>query len=171
MEACSAKLSVTTIPVDEKHPKELQTFQQKTANVLGSLEEKGIAIQLEAPKVPVAGLLRAGYVVAACIEKGRLYDELREEIERCMKSEGKQKGLTKTEKERTLNIALDADNAVSSIDHDYFITCDWCLSESWRKIIEKHKKLMPQISFPEIIHSKRSPEEVAGQILAHLSCG
>lgn len=144
----------------KKYEKEVQTYQQKIDMTLKSLRDKGINVCLEDTKMAVAGASRVGYAVFSSEEIGKLYDELRKEIDICEKAKGKTKHL--------LNIVCDAVIAVSSLDHDFFVTTDRCLSESWNKIIGKHETLGQQFKIPEIIYAERSPEDVANRILTSI---
>jgi len=152
-------------PIKKKHEKKVQSYQQKIDEALKTLKSKGITVRIEATKIPVTGIARAGYVRTASKEIGKLYDELRKEIDKCMKSKGNLRWLSKTEKERVLNIARDAVIAVSSIGHDFFITCDRCLSESWKKVIGKYSMLKQRYKLPRVICARPTPKTVAKQML------
>lgn len=81
----------------------------------------------------MVGVSRVNHAVLADGRRGKLYEELREEIGGCERVKGTNKSL--------LNIACDAIIAVSSLDHDFLITCDKCLFESCQKVMNKHKML------------------------------
>jgi hypothetical protein len=174
MEASSSELSTTHVqvdeitkhvkfrePVEEKHEKKVRTYEQKITEALKSLENKGIVVQIEPTKLTVAGVSRAGHCMTASEEIGKLYDELRKQIDECQNAKGKPKLL--------LNIACDATIAVSSLGHDFFITTDKCLFESWLKVIGRYKMLGQQFKVPKIIYARRSPKEVAKHMLDLLS--
>jgi len=59
---------------------------------------------------------------------------------------------------RYFDIAQDAVIALTSLDHDYFITSDKCLNKSWKTVIEKNaenKKLLEKsYKIPRIIHRR-----------------
>lgn len=161
IEASKAELCVTSVQVDEVHEREFQNYQQKIKKALESLANKGINAQHEDTKIFVWGVTRWNYHVWTSKKIGKLYDELRKEIEECEKAKGTKKTL--------LNIVRDATIAVSSLDHDFFITCDRCLFDSWRKVIGKHIILRQQFKVPKIIYAERSPKQIATHILGFLS--
>jgi len=160
IETSNSELSITHVQVDEAHKKELQTYQQKIKKALASLSNKGINVNLEGTKIVVFNVSRFDFARFGDEEIGKLYNELRKEIDGCEKAKGKTKPL--------LNIACDAVIAVSSLGHDFFITTDRCLYDSWRKIIGKHTTLEQQFKIPKIVYTRRSPKDVAGRILANI---
>ena len=173
IEASDSELNTTHIQVDEitkhikfhepvkkKHEKKVQSYQQKIDEALKTLRSKGINVRIEATKIPVQGIARAGHVKTASKEVRKFYNELRKEIDGCEKAKGKIKPL--------LNVACDATIAVSSLNHDFFVTSDKCLSESWLKVIGKYEILRQQFKIPKIIYTKRYPKEVAKRILEDL---
>ena len=161
VEASSSELSITHVQVDEAHEKELEDYQQKIKKALASLTRRGINVRLEATKITVAGVSRADFTRLGDEQISTLYNELRKEIDMCQKTKGKPQSL--------LNIACDAVIAVSSLDHDFFITTDRCLFDSWLKIINKHGRLRQQHKVPKIIYARRSPKRVAQCISEFLS--
>ncbi len=165
IEGSSSELSVTHIQVDEKHPKELKNYQLKIKKVLERLTNKGIAVQVKTTKMGVWGVKRWGYFRWSDEETGKLYDELCKEIDECMKWKANLKWLSKTKEEKILNIARDATIAISSLGHDFFITCDKCLSESWKNVISKHSMLTQRYKLPRVIYTRPSPKTVAKQML------
>lgn len=80
---------------------------------------------------------------------GEFDKALRQEIERCVGEK----------KKDDLNIARDALIALSSLNHDYFITADRCLFKSWKIIIESNegnkKALEKEYKIPEIIQRRK----------------
>jgi len=156
IEASNSQLSVTHVQIDEKDNKEPKHYQQKIKRVLLSLKKKGIAVQLECTKIVVLDESRFDLARFGDEEIGNLYDELRSEIDQCERT----KGRTKTPS----NIARDAIIAVSSIGHDFLITCDDCLCKSWQKVIDKHKMLRKS-QVPRVIYAHPNPEEVARKML------
>jgi len=141
----------------EKNHKEVESYEQKIAEALKSLTMKGIEVLVEPTKICVQGIERQGYAVEAGKELGELYDELRNEISACEKSRGRPKN--------PLNIACDATIAVSSFGHDFFVTTDRCLYNSWHKVIGIHKISLQQFKLPIAICCGSSPEEVVDCIL------
>jgi predicted nucleic acid-binding protein len=141
----------------EKNQKEVESYEQKIAEALKSLTMKGIEVLVEPTKICVQGIARQGYAVEAGKELGELYNELRNEISACEKSRGRPKNL--------LNIACDATIAVSSFGHDFFVTTDRCLHNSWHKVIEIHKISLQQFKLPTAIYCGSSTKEVVDCIL------
>jgi len=94
-----------------------------------------------------------------------IYDELRDEIRKCMEEKGKYKNKPKNEEARVLNIARDCLIAITSTDYNYFVTSDKCLYESWMKILKKSetKKILKNI--PNIIYEEPDPKKILDQIL------
>ncbi len=173
IEAGNSELSTTHIQIDEitkhikfhepvkgLHEKKVQSYQQKIDEALKTLKNKGIVVHIEPTKAFVLGVSRLGHGALGSEDIGKIYDELRKVIEECERAKGKIKTL--------LNIACDAVIAVSSIDHDFFITTDRCLSDSWYKIIDKHKTLNKQFKIPKIVYARRSPKDVANRILVSI---
>lgn len=159
--ASNSELSITHVQVDEAHEKELQNYQQKIQKALASLSSKGINVCLEDTKIIVFDVSRFGFARFGDENIGKLYDDLRKEIEACEKAKGKAK--------TPLNIACDAVIAVSSLNHDFFITTDRCLYDSWLKVIKKNKTLKQQFKVPKIIYARRSPKDVAKRIIASIA--
>lgn len=169
MKAGNLELNTTHVQTDEitahikfhekvtkKHEKRVATYQQKIDRALESLKSKGIEVHFELAKMGAWGVMRWGYFKWGGKETGKLYDDLRKEIGRCEEAKGTIKPL--------LNIACDAVIAVSSLDHDFFITCDKCLFNSWHKVIVKHPKLKQRFKVPKVIYTRRNPKEVASAI-------
>jgi len=153
-------------PVVRKNEIEVQTYQQKIDKALERLREKGINPKLEYPKIPVQGLARQGYEVESSEDIAHLYDDLRKEIDECEHVRSTPRRKPKS----VLNIAADAVIAVSSLGHDFFITCDKCLFECSYKVMKKHGMFKERFKIPETILVRRSPNEVAKAILEQLPC-
>jgi hypothetical protein len=141
----------------EKNQKEVESYQQKIAEALKSLKMKGIEVLVEPAKICVQGITRQGYAAHAGKELGEFYDALRNEISVCEKSRGRAKN--------PLNMACDATIAVSSFGHDFFVTTDRCLHNSWHKVIEIHKISLQQFKLPTAICCGSSTGEVVNCIL------
>jgi len=156
----NSKLSTTHVQVDEKHPKELKNYYQKINRALKSLRQKGIVVHVEATREVVFDVSRFNLAKFGDKELGKLDDELRKEIDACERAKGTIKP--------PLNIARDALIAVSSLDHDFFVTCDKCLSQSWNKVIGKHIMLNQRFTIPRAVYIRPIPEDVAKQILSLL---
>lgn len=138
----------------------MQNYQKKIGIALKSLGERKIIVHLEDTKITVVGVSRIGYTEFGGEEIGKLYHVLRKQIAECEKTRGNLKTV--------LNIARDAAIAVSALDHDFLVTCDKCLSDSWRGVIGKHGILKQQFQVPEVIYAKPIPKQVAEQMLAPL---
>ncbi len=173
MEASNSELVSTHVQVDEitkhvkfhepaveKYEKEVPTYQQKIDEALKTLKKKRINVRLEATKMVVLGVSRLGQARFGHEEMHKFDKDLRKEIDKCEKAKGRPKPL--------LNIARDTTIAVSSLGHDFFVTCDRCLHDSWNKVIGKHKALAQKWTVPRIVCAKRSPKEVAKQMLGLL---
>lgn len=157
----NSELSTTHVQVDEwKLRREQRDYRRKVEEALASLKNKGIVIKVELTKGFVIGVSRIGFGRISGEETGKVYDELRKEIDECEKAEGRTKTL--------LNIARDATIAISSLDHDFFITCDRCLSDSWCKVIGKYKMLRQRFKIPRVIYAIRNPSAVTKRILGLL---
>ena len=133
---------------------------------MASLTNKGIIVHLEPTRIIVFDASRPGDEETALAEYGgeeieKLYGELRNEIYECEKAKGK----TKT----ASNIARDATIAISSLGHDFFITCDRCLFDSWHKVISKHRTLRQQFKIPTVIYTSPDSKEVTKRVLGLLS--
>ena len=135
----------------------LQDYQQKIEKALKSLRSNGIVIHVEATKEIVLDISRFNLAKFGDEELGKLDDELRKEIDACERAKGTIK--------HSLNIARDALIAVSSLGHDFFITCDKCLSQSWNKVIGKHTMLNQRFTIPRAVYIRPTPKDVAKQIL------
>ena len=165
IEAYNPEIGVTHVQVDEtineKYERKLRNYQQVIDKALESLTKKGIAVHVEPTKIGAWSISRWDYFKWGGEETGKLYEELRNEIDRCEEAKGKTKTL--------LNIACDAVIAVSSLDHDFFVTCDECLFDSWRNVIDKNRMFRQQFKIPKVIYARPYPKEVAKAILRILS--
>ena len=126
-----------------------------------SVLARALVHNIEQTKGFIIGVSRIGYGVLGDEESGKLYDELRKEVEDCERPKGKIKSL--------LNIARDAAIAFSSLDHDFFITCDRCLYQSWNQIIDKYEKHMQKFKFPKVIYTRWNSKDVAKRVLENIS--
>lgn len=135
-------------------------FSEKIERATRKLKAHGIVVNLEPTIIAVVGISRFGFCKFGSDELGKIYDELRSEIEICEGKNPKPK----------LNIARDAIIALSSLNHDYFITADECLMKSWEKVIENNQEnktiLQKAYSIPKIVHCKR-PKGVLSKIMCN----
>lgn len=154
----SIRLNFSHIQVDEMQNKEFMNYQEKINEATKKLSENGIVVDIKPTKGTVQGLWRNRFTENFTHESVKIYDEIREEIKKCMGIKAEQ-----------MNIARDALIAISSLNHDYFITCDWCLWKSWVKIVENNvanKNTIEKIfQIPKIIHVKAKPQAVMKGIL------
>jgi hypothetical protein len=158
IEESNSELCTTHVPMDEWRLREKeQEYPQEIKKVLKSLKNKGINVTLEDAKTTICGPSRSGYAVVGSEEEYELEDDLKEEIDKCQKDKGSPRPLS--------NILSDANIAVSSLGHDFFITCDRCLSESWKKVIGKHSVLKQRYKFPRVIYTRPIPKAVAKEIM------
>jgi hypothetical protein len=148
--------------VDEKSKRlgELESYQQKISRALKSLGEKGITLRLEPTKELIVGVSRVGHAIVAGPEISRIDGCLRKEIETCMREKAKD----------TLNIARDACIAITSLNHDYFVTSDKCLYESWLKVIEENMENKRALEakghrIPRIVYAPPDPQSLAEKIM------
>jgi hypothetical protein len=168
MKASSPELSFTHVQFDEAFPKEkayykeMQNYEEEIRERLKTLDRKGIKVHVERTKGFIWDVSRWGYATWGSKEINALKGELRKEIENCEKA--KRKAEPHRKPKSRFNIARDSEIAVSSLDHDFFVTCDCCLSKSWKKVIDKNGMLCQNYKIPKIILSERSPTKVAKEI-------
>lgn len=168
LEESNAELCVTHIQVDERYTKEPSDYQQKIDKALEVLERNGIEIRKTmrtlTTKGLVIGISRVGF---SMIFDAKIDDELRREIKKCDDEREKHKNMDK--EARKLNIARDSLIAISSLDHDYFITSDKCLFQSWLKLVEGNAEnrgiLEKSHKIPKIIYVEPFPQAVLKEIL------
>lgn len=138
LEETSSDLYSSHIQGDEMYSEKNADFRQIQRRAYQRFEKHGIKIHWEEPtKGLVAGLSRIGYSRTMGESSSRVYEQLREEIEKCMKEKRREKSVV--EKERVLNIARDCLIALTSTDYDYFLTSDKCLFESCQRILQKRE--------------------------------
>jgi len=144
------KICVTHVQIDEKYTHELGDYRQNIEKALEKLAKNGINIIVENTIELVLGISRLGYAKLGSEKLGEIDDALRKEIETCMGKKAK----------GDLNVASDALIALSSLNHDFFITADRCLFKSWKIVIDfnkENKKAIEQHGYkvPKIIHRKK----------------
>lgn len=123
-------------------------FNEKIEKATRKLKAHDIVVSLEPTIETVVDVSRIGFSKIGSDKLGKIDDELRSEIECCEGNNRKSKS----------NLARDALIALSSLNHDYFITSDECLFKSWKKVIETNQEnkayLQKTYSIPKIIHCK-----------------
>jgi len=147
------KLCVSHVQIDEQRNQESTDYQHKIKETFENLSEKGINIIVEPTNEVILDVSRFDYARFGSEKLGEIDKALRHEIEKCMGEKRKSDS----------NIARDALIALSSLNHDYFITADRCLFNSWKIIIESNEKnkeaLEKEYRVPEIIQ-RRKPKGV-----------
>jgi hypothetical protein len=122
-------------------------------HAIAKFKSKGIDITIESTNELVWGVSRWDYSKFGSKELSRIDDALRLENQKCMGKKGK----------GDLNVVRDALIALSSLNHDFFITADRCLFKSWKIVIESNeennKALEQEYKIPKIIH-RRTPKGV-----------
>ncbi len=147
LEESKKELFATHVQIDEAIRNDITIFE-KFNPALSKLKSYGIIVNLIPTIEMVVGISRLDMCRWGSEELHSVDKALRSEIDLCMGN--KSKGL--------LNTACDALIALSSLNHDYFITGDRCLAYSWNKVIEQNPQnrivLSQKYSIPKII--KRS---------------
>jgi len=154
IETRGLKLRISHIQIDEMIDGVNRSYEEKRKKALNILKQKGISTETIETPITVVGVSRYGLSKIGDDRIHRLYEELKHEIERCEKGKPK------------LNLIRDAVTALSSLDNDYFITCDWCVYKSWNKVIGKHKSLEGGRKIPGIIYARPKPKYVAESIIS-----
>jgi hypothetical protein len=157
MEKNTIELFTSHVQIDELYRKD-EPLSQKMDHALKRLISCKITVNLVATNEVVLGISRVDECKLGSDEIGKIDEALREEINRCMGRDSK----------GTMNIARDALIALSALNHDYFITGDYCMYKSWNKLIESNasnkEKILKVYSIPKIIHRKK-PNSVRQAIL------
>jgi hypothetical protein len=145
------------VQVDEYDKRDLSIYQ-KVEHALQKFRSNNILINIEPTKEMVAGVSRPGFCRVGSDELHEIDDALRREIAKRMGT--KTKGI--------LNLACDAMIALSSLNHDYFVTSDIYLFQAWKTVIENNqeykKKLKAQYTVPKIVLRKK-PKGILQTIL------
>jgi hypothetical protein len=160
-----AELVITHVQIDERmNADSLQERGRKYSDIVSkavkTLRDNGINVKVENPKISVVGIARVGYCSASNPAVGEVYDELRKKICACEASRHR-----RSRPKDVLNIARDAVIAVSAFEHSYLVTTDWCLSDSFNKVIEEKKELVEKVIMPKAKFVGQSPRAVADCIL------
>ena len=150
------ELSIGHVQIDEEVSGD--NFNQNFEKALRKLRTYEITVNLEPTVIAIFDVSRFDLCKFGSKDLGKIYDELRTEIECCERKKPKPK----------LNIARDAIIALSSLNHDYFITADECLLKSWRKVVENNQEnkvvLQKTYSIPKLIHCKK-PKGILNTIM------
>ncbi|MCJ7422693.1 hypothetical protein MUP01_00270 [Candidatus Bathyarchaeota archaeon] len=142
LEETNSGLYTSHIQGDERYTKNPSDFRQIQEKAYQKFKKHGIKIHWEEPtKGAVDGVSRDDYCRSMGDSISGVYDQLREEIEKCMKEKRRdEKELVSEEArvlKRVLNIARDCLIAITSTDYGYFITSDKCLYQSFTRILQK----------------------------------
>jgi len=137
----NTKLCFSHIQVDEKYNREHPNYQEKINKAKRELNKHRIDVLIEPTKGGTFGIFRLGYATYGIgksenqRELDEIYQKLKMEIRKCMDEKGKW-SVSDDEESKGRDTAKDARIGITSLDHDYFVTCDYCLHECWKKIIE-----------------------------------
>jgi hypothetical protein len=156
------KLCISHVQLDEQDKLEYNDYQQKIRQALAKFNQSGITLSIEPTNEVVWGVSRFDLCRFGSDKLGEIDDELRREITRCMGKRSK----------GVLNVAKDALIALSSLNHDYFITADKCLSLSWKLVVEfneKNKKALEQDGYKLPIVLRRKTTRSVFQTIINLS--
>ncbi len=161
-----AELVITHVQADEKMGADSllekgMKYSDIVSKAVKTLRDKGINVKVENPKITAQGIAREGYCLESGPAVGEVYNELRKKICACEKTRHPQ-----SPPKDALNIARDAVIAVSAFEHSYLVTTDWCLSDSFNKVIEEKKELVEKAIMPKAKFVGQSPKAVADCILA-----
>ena len=151
------RLNVSHIQVDEKVERNYVDYNRRIIKALGTLEKKGIKVCLIPTKIAVTDVSRVELSTIGDEEINGFYDELLHEISECEKNKGKTKDWK--------NLVCDAIIAVTAIDHDYFITCDSCMYDTWKKVIDSYGILRHRFKIPRLYYANSDPKNVADIII------
>jgi predicted nucleic acid-binding protein len=139
---------ISHVQIDEQYNREFSDYQRKIREALKKFSEHCIEIIVKPTTQLVWDVSRWNFARFGSKKLGEIDDFLRQEIEKCMGK--KHKGV--------LNVARDALIALSSLNHDYFITNDECLYKGWKIVVEsnKNKKALKQGGYklPQVIRRK-----------------
>ncbi len=148
IEANKIELFTSHVQIDEMDRRDASIYE-KYEHALKKLKAFDVNISLVETNQAVIGISRIDMCKIGSDELGEIDSALRREIELCMGSKSKGK----------INLACDALIALSSLDHDYFITGDDCMFRSWNKIIEGNQqnrdKILKNYLIPKITHRKK----------------
>jgi hypothetical protein len=151
-------LCMSHVQIDEQNCQEFSDYRLKIEDALRKFTERGIEIIVEPTNEVVWDVSRFDLARFGSEELSKIDKALRKEIEKCERK-----------KDKTVsNIAKDALIALSSLNHDFFVTADSCLFRSWKIVIESNeenrKAIEQQYKIPEIIHL-RKPKGVLQAIM------
>lgn len=154
------RLFASHLQVDEKYSKESKDYMKKIEKALAPLKRNGIEVDIKPTKLAVVKISRVALSGPSDKYMDKLYDELKSRLAECDKSKGKER--------KPFNVERDAITGLTSIDYDYFLTCDECLSEALQHIFEEHDQTFSSkgVKIPKVLYRRPDPIEVAKAILS-----
>lgn len=164
LEKNKSELYASSVQVDERYTKKNLRFEHILEKAFKIFNQNEIKINLVPTKGGIWGVSRWDLFTFTGEDLGRINDELREELKKCMEEKGKYQSKPFDEQAK-LNIARDCLIAITSSDYDYFITSDDCLYRSWGKILEKNETKRILIRVPKIVYVEPCPDKILNQIV------
>jgi len=169
LEEKGSRLCASHIQGDERYTKNPPDFRQIQEKAYQKFAEHGIKIHWKDPtKGVVLGISRVGYCRVTGESSSRVYDQLREEIEKCMKEKRRDEKELAVEEAKALNIARDCLIAITSTDYDYFITSDKCLYQSFKRILQKEEAKNTFKEIPICMYVDPDAERIVDQLFSIL---
>ncbi len=159
LEESDSELCASHIQVDERYTKNNPNFQQLCEKAFKAFEEHGIKISLGVTKGGFYDISKYDECTYIGEDLAGIYDELGDELKKCMKEKGKYYSKPFDEKAMINNIR-DCLIAITSTDYDYFMTSDCCLCESFSKILHKNDAKLILGRTLEIIYVKPHPQKI-----------
>lgn len=163
LEESNSELCASHIQVDERYNKNNPEFEQMCKKAFKVFEKQSVKISLGITKGGVWGVSRWGLFSWDSEKLDKIYDELKYEIQICMRNKGKYNSKPFDEKALINNIR-DCLIAVTSTNYDYFITSDNCLYKSWEKVLQKseNRDVLGRISDTKYVEP--SPEKILKEL-------
>ena len=154
----NSELWASHIQVDEKYNKNTD-FEQMCRKAFEAFEKQGVKINLGITKGGVWGVSKWGLFSWGSEKLTEIYNELKYEIENCMRKKGKYNSKP-FDKKAMLNNIRDCLIAVTSADYDYFITSDDCLFKSWEKVLQKSENREALGRISDTKYAEPKPEKI-----------
>jgi hypothetical protein len=159
LERSNSELWASHIQVDERYTQNNPEFEQMCEKAFEVFEKQGVKINLGITKGGVWGVSKWGLCSWGSEKLTEIYNELKYEIETCMRKKGKYNSKPFDKKAMLSNIR-DCLIAITSADYDYFITSDDCLFKSWEKVLQKseNRQVLGRISDTKYVEP--NPEKI-----------
>ena len=153
------KLYTAYIQIDDMYSEEPSGYRTATESALKQLKTKGIMVKSTDTKGIIFDISRLDLAEFSNDILDQVYDKLRNKLA----DETKRKGKNVNQ----LNMSRDASVALTSLDFDYFITCNKTLGETTEKIFNEDKDVLlrEDKKIPQIYYTKAEPSEIAKAIL------